>query len=66
MIRFCPPSLPLACASAGLVMCRYDGDGKADLALYQPSTGNWHIASLHRMAMIAKGGLDYIPVLPAW
>src|SRR5262249_34499842 len=44
----------------------FDGDGKADLALYQPSTGAWYIllSTLGYLGSLNKswGGVGYDPV----
>jgi len=44
----------------------YDGDGKTDLALYQPSTGKWFISDsisgFGGIRILTFGGSEYVPV----
>jgi hypothetical protein len=38
-------SPPLAAPPPGAVPFDYDGDGRADLSIFRPSTGRWHVLS---------------------
>ena len=45
--------------------CDFDGDGKADPAVYQRATGHWMVmmsANQHRTATFQLGGAGYLPV----
>lgn len=52
-------------ASTDNAFCDFDGDGKADPAVYRRTTGQWIImmsANLYRTANFQLGGTGYVPV----
>jgi hypothetical protein len=45
----------------------YDGDGEADVAVYQTSTGNWFVVGSTAgffSPALNFGGAEFVPVLP--
>ncbi|MBI2441734.1 MAG: VCBS repeat-containing protein, partial [Lentisphaerae bacterium] len=45
----------------------YDGDGRADLALYDTTTGYWYILTLDGVSLawgLVLGGVGYVPIVP--
>ncbi len=56
-------SCQLANGSARIAAGHYDGDGKADLALYQPATSGGIARGVHWLRNRGDAGFDVIPVM---